>query len=58
MELPSFTEGTAFICGMIGFAGLAEAPYTGEGLIGSVCLLAVCGLLAICSKIGKKNKRK
>lgn len=58
MEFPSFTEGTAFICGVLGLAGIGGYVDRGEGLIGSVCLLAVCGLLAICSKIGNKNKRK
>lgn len=53
-----FFEGTAFVTGLLGFGGLGGYTETGEGLVCSLCLLAVCGLLAICAKIGSKNKRK
>ena len=58
MEFPNFTEGTAFICGVLGLAGIGGYVDRGEGLICSVCLLAVCGLLAVCAKIGSKRKRR
>lgn len=58
MEFPSFTEGTAFVCGVLGIAGVDGYVNNGEGLLCAVCLLAVSGLLAVCAKIGSKNKKK
>ena len=58
MKLADFLYYTSGTSGLFGVAGLAGYVEFGEGLVCAVCLLAVSGLLAVCAKIGSKNKRK
>lgn len=51
-------EGISFLSGLLGIGGLGGYVDRGEGLVCAVCLLAVSGFLAVCAKIGNKNKRK
>lgn len=58
MEFPSFSEGTAFVTGLLGVGSVAGYPETGEGLVCGLVLLAVCGVLSLCAKIGNQRKGK
>lgn len=58
MKLADFLYYTSFTSGVIGVGGLGGYVDRGEGLLCAICLLAVSGLLAVCAKIGSKNKRK
>lgn len=58
MEFPNLVEGVAFVIGMIGLGGLGGYADTGEGLICSVCLMTVCGVLVFSAKIVNEKKRK
>ena len=58
MEFPNLIEGTSFLFSLCGLGFLGGFIEYGEGFICSIGLIVVGGLLAICAKIGDKNKRK
>lgn len=58
MKLYKILDGVSFVCGMLGFGGIAGAIENGTGYITSVTLLIICLLCALWSAFENGNLKR